>query len=383
LQLILECRSTSSPMAYKFCMAAMTWVLRHSLHTREDAKAHVHACRDRFLESLMESFKLCKAKTEQARIRLLVDMHGDKLYLVFPKLDIDTAVAHLHDPAAAHVHMGRLVASSELGRAMFSEMVQSSLSSKCSAAIAAEVKKVKGKAVTKEVWDTHCRAAVAAAGAIDTHKLLRPRRVAILQYRGVQVHVKVKSFLEEAECLLSGMCKEVAVKSLQLVPLVFEKDFVPDDSFEYFPASVGDDLLHAPRLARQTLNAVLQAYDCSAGMQSVSALVRKQQEKCCKDDPCFLIELSFLGGMDGEQGVAIAKSRLLEHLPTQPSADPGFAVSSIAAHVSSLAGSPLASFISVDMRGHLDTCSNIVQAISAKRPPFFPRGSLQRLSSCL
>ena len=231
LQLILECRSTSAPTAYKFCMAAMTWVLRHSLHTREDAKAHVHACRDRFLESLMESFKLCKAKTEQARIRLLVDMHGDKLYLVFPKVDIDTAVAHLHDPATAHVHMGRLVAGSELGRAMFSEMVQSSLSSKCSAAIAAEVKKVKDKAVTKEVWDTHCRAAVAAAGAIDTHKLLRPRRVAILQYRGVQVHVKVKSFLEEAECLLSSMCKEVATKSGQLLPLVFEKDFVPDDSF--------------------------------------------------------------------------------------------------------------------------------------------------------
>ena len=118
---------------------------------------------------------------------------------------------------------------------------------------------------------------------------------------------------------------------------------------------------------------MLQAYDGSEGMSPVSALVRKQQEKCCKDDLCFLIELSFLGGMDGEQGVAIAKSRLLEHLPTQPSADPGFAVSSIAAHVSSLAGSPLASFISVDMRGHLDTCSSIVQAISAKRPPFFPK----------
>jgi len=80
--------------------------------------------------------------------------------------------------------------------------------------------------------------------------------------------------------------------------------------------------------------------------------------------------------MDGEQGVAIAKRRLLEHLPTQPSADPGFAVSRIATHVSSLAGSSLASFISVDMKGHIDTCSSIVQAISAKSPPVFSKGQL-------
>jgi len=141
-------------------------------------------------------------------------------------------------------------------------------------------------------------------------------------------------------------------------------------SYEKFVTKVDEELLTRAEIARLGLNNALALVSID-GDSSIAKIVEARATLSTKDDAGFILENSFLAGMEGEQGITILRQKLLACMPTQGTIDDAFSISSVAIAAQAIAASSLAKFVGSVARGHLDTVVSILIAIRGNTPPAF------------
>ena len=217
------------------------------------------------------------------------------------------------------------------------------------------------------------REAIDAAGKVDPSGIMLSRRTCEISYRGVQVLVKVRSVMDETECQLSSHLKHAAVCKKELVPLSFEADLV-DANIKPIVATFDDDLLNSVRLARKTMNTALEAFE-SGGANTILDIVRLKQDQCIQQDKCFLLDCSFLSGMQGAQGTLILKRKMLACFP--PKAANTVCLKTVSSRISEVSRCSLMQFVCESTRAHMETIASIVTSICLRTPLVSRAGSVQ------
>ena len=211
-------------------MAVLEHIERHKLNDddKADFKKEIAVAASHFVDTLMEAWKNVKSKTHRERLVVMKKLHNAKLEVVFDKKALEEAFQHLDDPSEAQASIYVLCAANSLGKAMWSEILQSVLSAKVSAQISKGVQdKLAGANLDSKLWLDTCRELVEEAGKVDPDRLLRPRRAATVLYRGCKIVVRVTSFLQEVEFWLAAKLKEKAVldKDLAILLNLFSLNF--------------------------------------------------------------------------------------------------------------------------------------------------------------
>ena len=155
-----------------------------------------------------------------------------------------------------------------------------------------------------------------------------------------------------------------------MTPLTFENDLVTPGSYEKFITGCDDSTLVKAEIARVQLNSAL-ALAMVAEDTSIAKVVENRSANTAKDDASFIVDNAFLAGMEGEQGAAIMRKKLLSQFPTEGTLEQQYTIQAVAANVQQIACSSLAKFVGPVIRGHLDTVVSITTALKRNVPPAF------------
>ena len=160
-----------------------------------------------------------------------------------------------------------------------------------------------------------------------------------------------------------------------MVLLVFEAELIGAAAPAAIITGYDRDLLEEPRLARKGLNAALTAFE-SGGSNTILDVVRRVELRTTSIDRTSFVDTAFLGGMNGEQGEVIMNDQLMAAVPANAEEANAMTIEGCSTTVAALARSPLSKFVSVTVKGHVDTCSEIIQQLALKTPPSFSSGKM-------
>ena len=171
--------------------------------------------------------------------------------------------------------------------------------------------------------------------------------------------------------------------------LQFENELVVTGSYEKFVTEGDDAILHGPAEARATLNLALSVFTPD-GDTTISAECERKALSTTGSDKNFILENSFLSGMEGAQGEAVLRAKVLAALPSKAVLDDAFTIDNIVVNIQAIARSSLCKFVSISAKGHMDTICDIVVALKSRLPPPFALGkvsplvqeAIDRLSFC-
>ena len=160
--------------------------------------------------------------------------------------------------------------------------------------------------------------------------------------------------------------------------LQFENELVVPGSYEKFVTEVDDAILHGPSQARASLNFALSVFTPD-GDTTISAECERKGLSTIGSDKNFILENSFLSGMEGAQGEAVLRANVLAALPSKAGLDDTFTIENIIINIQACARSSLCKFVSISAKGHMDTICDLVCSIKSKSPPLFALGKVSPL----
>ena len=160
--------------------------------------------------------------------------------------------------------------------------------------------------------------------------------------------------------------------------VVFEAEFIGTACPAPIISGYDEALLAEPRLSRQCLNSALTAFE-SGGTTTIMDAVKRVAVKLDSIDRHSQVDSEFIGGMQGNQGEQIMRDKLLGAVPHDAASAEAMSLEGCAASVSTIARSALSRFISVEAKGQVETCSELIVQLALKTPPSFSRGKMSAL----
>ena len=166
----------------------MDMFLRFDLHEKDNIKhTLLQAAIPSFVSCLMLGWRETKAKKHKDRIHSFVSLNRGRLDLVFGPGKITRIMDNYEAPVTIKDLIVAATAANELGAALFDDLTQSLLSRQVTETITNEIVKLRGENLDRTVLESKVREIVAAASAGDAAKMLKPRRLVVVQYRGIDV----------------------------------------------------------------------------------------------------------------------------------------------------------------------------------------------------
>ena len=160
--------------------------------------------------------------------------------------------------------------------------------------------------------------------------------------------------------------------------IVFEAELIGSNSPKPIVSGYDQELLAEPRQSRQCLNAALTAFE-SGGTTTIMDAVKRVSVKLDSIDRHSQVDSEFIGGMQGNQGEQIMRDKLLSAVPHNAQSAEAKSLEGCAASVSLIARSALSRFISIEAKGQVDTCAELMAQLALKTPPAFSQGKMSAL----
>ena len=323
------------------------------------------------------AWKQLKAKDHNEKVLEFQSLHHDRLRLFFDNADLNSAIDNLRTPTLAKQAVIRISAANDLGKALFGETAQTLLSHEVTQVILEEIKKLKNIHLTAEKRTEFVESTHQLCLAVDKNKLLKVRRTCQIKYRGQKVQVRCDTILYEIEAHIAARVKEWAVQHApedRKLPLLhFEQQLLPLPVVATpFFSDVDQSQYEHNRKARQQMNLTLIAFK-SGGTDTVASTILSKRDAVVNIDKYFTTEIAWLSGMCGAAGEEIMLSRILnavgnEEGPTKMLAD-------AYNDMSKLLKSPLMQFIGEDVKGQVQSASEIVTSLKLCTAPQFSKKS--------
>ena len=100
-----------------------------------------------------------------------------------------------------------------------------------------------------------------------------------------------------------------------------------------------------------------------------------QEQACASNDKYFALDAALLTGISGETGEQILTNKLYSFFPSSDD-DDATSVAAAATNVQTLSQTPLCSFASAGLQGHVNIACDIALAIKMRIAPKFQKGKL-------
>ena len=261
---------------------------------------------------------LCAA-FERGRLAPLefMELHQDLCKLVLPEAAMAAVVASQADWGAVSQHLNKLVASSQLGLALFSFAVVDTLATRLSAKITEQLAALDTGALKWEVVNMLRAKMVQAAEAMENVALMPSRRVVEVVYRGKKFTAKVSSISQQVSLCVAAKWKTVAVQEGSLKQLWTEEMLFGAESIK--PAStmrVGADMICAASAALTECNKHFTEDEGSSGSSCLNAM-RPKFGQCFAIDGEFAVEVMLIECLCGEGSGKRISEQILAALPSK------------------------------------------------------------------
>ena len=262
-----------------------------------------------------------------------------------------------------------VVASSGIGRAMFSFAIDHILGSMVQHAADDAIQKLlKKKQIMKAEYQTALKDALKLIQSKPGMDHLPDKRIIDISYRKVAFHIRVNSVLEELECRFGSALKEVAVLCGDLEPLMCEDDLV--EKLPAMPTGRIDTVMVLPwKVNREALNKQLRSQSKTSGASIVDHL-QKKESNIKSNDTSGAVEIRFFEAMVGSSGEAILAKKVMNTMPTQtaPTTE-----KQVLKELEKLEISDLFRFTGSDAQGVVTSVNRMVQDLIEGRGPSFPK----------
>ena len=323
------------------------------------------------------AWKQLKAKDHNEKVLEFQRLHHGRLRLFFNNADLNAAIDNLKTPRLAKEAVIRISAANDLGKALFGETSQTLLSHEVTQVILEEMKKLKDTHLTADKRREFVETTHELCLAVDKNKILKPRRTCEINYRGQKVQVRCDTILYEIEAHIAAKVKEWAVQHApgdRKLPLLhFEHQLLPIPVVANpFFTDVDQTEYEHNRKARQQMNLTLLAYK-SGGTDTVASTVLSKRDAVVNIDKYFTTEIGWLSGMCGSAGEEIMLSRVLQAVGNEEG--PTKLLADAYNDMTRLSKSPLMQFIGEDVKGQVQSASEIVTSLKMCTAPQFSRKS--------